>query len=130
MSLESALQEACAEWRRLAEAEGEAIRAANWPLVADCQSALRQLQDRLGSRVEEARCQWADLGPERAQREEGLRGSLAELLALEEQNLAWLASRRRWLSEQVDQLGRSSRNLRLIHQSYAPALPAGWTSLT
>jgi hypothetical protein len=130
MSLEKSLLDACAEWRRLAEAEGEAMRAGNWPLVADCQGALRQLQSRLGSLVEQARLQWTRLGSEKVKQEEGLRRLVAELIALEKRNLAWLASRRRWLSEQVDQLGRSSRNLRRIHRSYSPAAPTGWTSLT
>jgi len=124
------LQDACAQWRRLAEAEGQAIRAGDWPLVADCQRALRQLQGPLSSQLQQSRREWAALGSDGVNREEHFRSLLSQLVELEKRNLGWLASRRHWLSQQVEQLGRSSRNLRLIHRSYSPAVPAGWTSLT
>src|SRR5579859_4909278 len=38
------LQHAFSEWRRLAQAEGKAIRAGDWPFVADCQKAITRLQ--------------------------------------------------------------------------------------
>ena len=56
------LQHSYHEWRRLAEAEGEAIRAGNWMLVFDCQNALRQLQPRIVRQTDAARREWAALG--------------------------------------------------------------------
>ena len=126
----ASLQDTCTRWRRLAEAEGQAIRAGDWPLVADCQAALRELQGPLSSQLAQARQQCAALGSAVANWDEHLRTLLLPLMDLEKRNLDGLASRRRRLSQQVEQLGRSSRNLRLIHRSYSPAVPPHWISLT
>jgi len=47
MSAGHELQNAYQEWRRIAEAEGEAMRQRNWPAVAECQNALEKLQPRI-----------------------------------------------------------------------------------
>jgi hypothetical protein len=126
----TSLQDTCFQWRRLAEAEGQAMRAGNWPLVADCQAALQELQGPLSSQIAQARQQLAASRSSVANGEEQLRNLLLPLMDLEKRNLNWLATRRQRLSQQVEQLGRTSRNLRRIHRSYSPAAPPDWTSLT
>jgi hypothetical protein len=116
MSLDASLQEVCGEWRRLAEAEGEGIRAGDWLLVAECQSALRQLQSELDSRKAQATTRWSS---EDGKQEQAFRDCLSQLLELEKRNLTWIAERRRQLNELVEQATLSSRNLRLIQRSYA-----------
>ena len=39
------LNQAYSEWRRLALAEGQAIRAGDWRFVANCQQAISQFTD-------------------------------------------------------------------------------------
>jgi hypothetical protein len=72
MSADRDLQNSYREWRRLAEAEGEAIRAGNWMLVFDCQNVLRQLQPRIVrqrlAREELAKLEQASLTLRRIQR--------------------------------------------------------------
>lgn len=119
------VEEGCAEWRRLALAEGEGIRAGDWTLVAECQSALRRLQTSLGPRLERARGRWAEPEVQREKNEIELRATLASLQEIERQNLRCLAARRRRLSEQVGQSLQSSRNLRRLQESYAAGTTAG-----
>lgn len=121
------LQHAYREWRRLAEAEGKAIRAGDWSLVADCQRALTQLQPVLAQLNERLREQSQNSAPPAAARHNS-RATVLELISLQKQNLAALQQRRERLSEHVQRLLLAARNLRGIQRSYASAAPAGWNS--
>jgi hypothetical protein len=130
VNIENELQNAYREWRRLAEAEGEAIRAGAWGFVRDCQEALRRLQSRLNPLVETARLRWDQLGPDGAPGREALRGVVAQLIDLERRNQARLQLHRRMLSDRRERLDQASRNLRQVQKSYARALPPKWSSLS
>jgi len=122
------LDHAYSEWRRLAEAEGKAIRAGDWAFVADCQKALRFLQSVI-DRISKSK------PPESPRKDPNIsvprltsRATVLELIELQRQNLAALQQRRERLSAHVEQLSRSGRNLRGIQRSYATSSSSGWSS--
>ena len=47
MNAHADLMIAYGEWRQWTEAEGEALRAAHWARVTECQTAKRELQPRI-----------------------------------------------------------------------------------
>jgi hypothetical protein len=128
MNASDDLEHAYSEWRRLAEAEGKAIRAGDWAFVADCQKALRQLQpviDRLSNHNQKmASRPDSDILARRVTS----RATVLELIELQRQNLAALQQRRLRLSAHVEQLSLTSRNLRGIQRSYTSPRPAAWDS--
>ena len=60
MSAESDLREAYREWRRLAQAEGQAIRAANWSLLSACQKALALLREHITTLLPKVQQEWTE----------------------------------------------------------------------
>src|SRR5689334_13412931 len=120
MSTRGPLDEAYSEWRRLAEAEGKAIRLGDWRFVADCQQALSKLRpviDRLTRSASGAR---SPVGSPRA--------TILELIQLQQRNLSDLEQRRQRLSAQIQELSRSGFALRGIQRSYSSAPPPAWNS--
>jgi hypothetical protein len=130
MSADNQLLNACNEWRRLAESEGEAIRARNWNLVADCQKALRQFQPLIARFACDAREEWTRLGPIREAKENSLRATIAELIEIETRNNALLDRLRETARAKIGQLEQAGRNLRQIHRFYARSFPASWSSVS
>lgn len=124
------LQAAYAEWQRLAETEGEAIRLRDWPLVADCQKALYQLQPEIIRRTQAAQTEWTRLGLDHAVQQEGFRKVIAGLIKIESQNNSLLDGLRRSAKDRLDQLERAGRTLRQVKRSYAPPGTAGWESFS
>lgn len=119
------LQHSYQEWRRLAEAEGEAIRAGNWMLVFDCQNALRQLQPRIVRQTEAAHREWNALGLDAGPMEGELDEIIHALIELENRNHSLISAHRCRAQEELAKLEQASLTLRLIQRSYAPArLPA------
>src|SRR5258708_2728306 len=120
MTAEAELDYSYSEWRRLAEAEGKAIREGNWGFVVECQQALSQLRliiDRLTDQVrQKLRNQGSDTPAPKASR----RAVVLQLIELQRRNLASLHQRRERLSIHVEQLSRAGRNLREVQRSYAP----------
>jgi len=117
------LQHSYQEWRRLAEAEGEAIRAGNWMLVFDCQNALRQLQPRIVRQTEAARREWAALGLDAGAKECELDEIIHVLIQLENRNNSLINARRCRAQEELAKLEQANLTLRLIQRSYAPTAP-------
>jgi hypothetical protein len=115
------------EWRRLAEAEREAIRVANWPAVTDCQSAIQKLQPRIMRCTEEARHEWSQVGANGA---EDFRKIIGEMIEIEEQNNVLLQDLSQVAKAQYRQLEQSGHNLRQVQRSYAPTPPPAWTSFS
>jgi hypothetical protein len=128
MSAEHELNQAYREWRRLAETEGEAIRAGNWVLVADCQKALQQLQPRIQLHTREAQNEWTRLGLDRTAKDEHFRAMISELIQIESRNHELLRNMEQIARAQIGQLEQAGRMLRRVQQFYAPSRPAGWTS--
>ena len=130
MSADTQLQDAYQEWRRVAEAEGEAIRNNNWPLVHDCQAALQQLQPRIIRCTEEAQHEWTQLGLDRTTKEKDLRSVVTGLIELEWRNNALLNVLHQTAKSEMGELEQAGQNLRRVQRSYAPARPAVWSSFS
>jgi hypothetical protein len=113
---------ACEEWRALSESEGAALRAADWPRVAECQTAKRALQPRINSLADRIQA-----GPDRPI-EPRLRRLVDELIALETRNHEILASQRVAAEREQGALDRARRNLQRVHGSYAGARRPAWES--
>ena len=130
MNSNSTLQEIYREWHRLAEAEGEAIRAGNWTAVADCQRALEQLQPRIAACAQHARNESAPPVADRATADQNLRATINELIELERRNHGLLELARRSAHAQLAELSEADRTLRRLQRSYAPKPAAAWTSFS
>jgi hypothetical protein len=130
MSADTQLQDAYQEWRRLAEAEGEAIRTSNWTAVHDCQAALQQLQPRIIRCTDEAQQEWTRLGADRSSKEKDLRSVVSGLIELEWRNNALLNVLNQAAKAEMGELEQAGQNLRRVQRSYAPARPAAWTSFS
>jgi hypothetical protein len=110
-----------AEWRRLAEAQGEGIRAGNWSFVAECEKTIARLQSSSHHLRQRA-------NPAGVPSKPSHRSTVLDLIALQQRNLATLQQRREILSNQIENLTRTSRNLRGIQRSYSPPGSTGWSS--
>ncbi len=130
MNSDAALQKVYREWHRLAEAEGEAIRAGNWTAVADCQRAMEQLQPRILACAEQARNGSIRSGADPAVVDQNLRATINELIELERRNNALLELARRSAHTQLAELSEADRTLRRVQRSYAPKPAAAWTSFS
>lgn len=130
MNADHDLQHSYREWRRLAEAEGEAIRAGNWMLVFDCQNALRQLQPRIVRQTDAARCEWAVLGLDAEAKENDLHAIIRSLIALQSHNGSLIHARQCLAQEELAKLEQANLTLRRIQRSYVPAGSAGWNSFS
>ena len=122
------LKLALTEWRRLTDAEGQAIRAGNWMLVAECQNALAKLRSRIDRLSPSDTPATPQSGTKPLRLSPDLRGSILELIELQRQNLASLQERRRRLSEHVENLTSAGRNLRSIQRSYSTRAAGSFSS--
>ena len=118
MNAERELSEAYLEWRRLAEAEGEAIGAGNWSLVSACQKALQLLQERISRISSVARHEWSKAGEDQTPREKALNTTVLELIKIERRNQTLLAAIQEATRTKLGQLQQAGRNLDLIRRSY------------
>jgi hypothetical protein len=123
MNTDRDLQHSYQEWRRLAEAEGEAIRAGNWMLVFDCQNALRQLQPRIVRQTEAAHRECAALGLDPEAMEYEMDTMIHSLIELESRNNSLINARRCLAQEELAKLEQASLTLRRIQRCYVPAVP-------
>ena len=123
MNTDHDLQNSYQEWRRLAEAEGEAIRAGNWMLVFDCQNALRQLQPRIVRQTEAAHRECAALGLDSEAMEYEMDTMIHSLIELESRNSSLINARRCLAQEELAKLEQASLTLRRIQRCYVPAVP-------
>lgn len=127
---DAALQGVCETWRRLAEAEGRAIRAADWNALERCQEELLQLQPRFAAAALAARAEWTRLGPAARPKADQFGALLGELIGLEQSNANLLAERRQSAVTQLDELDAGIRRLRRVQRSYAPARSSAWSSFS
>jgi hypothetical protein len=127
---EKALFEAYQDWRRLAELEGEGIRARDWTLVKDCQNRLAALQTRIIRLTNDAREEWRRSGADLAQKENHLRQIVSSLMKLEMANSAALSAGKESTREQLNQLGAVRQNLKRVERSYSSVGSAFLNSLS
>jgi hypothetical protein len=128
MDVERDLTQAYEEWRRLAEAEGEAIRARDWNGVAACQQALKNLQPRISRLSPAVRKAWSAPGVNRAVKEQELNTLLHHLIQLERRNQTLIATMKEAARQQLDQFGQVRRNLHQLRRSYGLPPRATWHS--
>jgi hypothetical protein len=130
MTAERELHAAYQDWRRLAELEGEGIRARNWPVVTDCQQRLSALPARLTRLTNAARDEWRRTGGDLAEKENHLCQIVSNLIEIEVQNNSSLAAAKKTTRAQMDQLDVARQNLKRVHRSYSAAGPAVWNSFS
>ena len=116
------------EWRRLSEAEGDAIRRNEWPVVEDCQGAKYRLQSGITVATELYQSDLDHSGADPLDYDRQFRGIVAELIQLEERNGKWLEDQRRKAREQQEELARTTASLRQVRRAYASGKSAAWTS--
>jgi hypothetical protein len=130
MSADHELQADYQEWRRLAEAEGEAIRTGDWIDVCNCQNALNFLQTRIIQHTSAAQAEWSRPDGNRAAHEESVRAMVRPLVDLEFRNYSLLEARMSAAQAELGKFEQASQTLRRLQRSYAPAQPAAWTSFS
>jgi ketosteroid isomerase-like protein len=128
LKAEHDLFEACREWRRLAEAEGEAIRTGNWGLCAACQKALQNLRERMTALLPGVRAEWAQPGGDHAARQQQFDDTLRQLIQLQRRNHTLVQAVRAATHAKIQQLNQARIKLKQLRRSYGftcgPALNA------
>ena len=119
MNAERELLHAYREWRRLAEAESQAIHSRNWTLLADCQHAIQDFQKHVSRLTLEARDEWKRAGENRAEKENNIQALVGELIAITRQNHSLLQAARTTAQSRLSELGVADCNLKRLHRSYA-----------
>ena len=130
MSAEHILIEACREWRRLAEAENEAIQTGNWSLLAAFQKALDNIYNHISELSSAARQEWMNSGCDRAAKEKSLQATIRELLVLGHSNQTLLNAVCEAAQARLKQLNEAGRNLQRIKHSYGITHPPAWSSFS
>jgi hypothetical protein len=128
MSAQLTLKNLYQQWLQWTEQEGDAIRAAAWPRVSECQDSKLRLQDlirqakaKLPNEILPLDARWKDLESE-------LNQILDQLIGLEKRNSAWLVEQRHQAEIQGRELGRSQLHLRQLHRAYVQPATAAWHS--
>ena len=118
LNAEQDLFAACREWRRLAEAKGEAIRTGNWNLCAACQKSLQNLRDQITSLLPSVRQEWSQSGSTGSARQRLFDDSLRQLIELERRNQTLLRSVRAAAQAKIQQLNQAKIKLKQLRSSY------------
>jgi hypothetical protein len=130
MSAENILIEAYREWRRLAEAENEAIKTGNWGLLLAFQKAVENIHNHISGLSSAAREEWAKSGCDRAAKEKSLEVIIRELLVLGRCNQTLLNAVHGAAQTRLKQLNEAGRNLQRIKHSYGLTHPSAWSSFS
>jgi len=130
MSASEQLREAYNEWRRLAEAEGEAIRSSDWTMVQRCQDSLHSLQPEIIRFNQEARNEWVRLGRDVFSEENAVRALIGQLIEIERRNSAWLNDVKQSVQAQLNEIQQTNHTLRQVQRSYAPSSGSVWSSFS
>jgi hypothetical protein len=128
MNASSQLRSLYEQWRLLTEQEGQAIRAADWNRVGECQSEKKHLQSRIQKADHDLDQEVRTRGATRKALENEFRGVIEDLIARERDNERELTAQRRGAEERRQELHQASRRLRQVHQAYAPGRPPLWHS--
>ncbi len=128
MDASSQLRKLYEQWRTLTDREGRAIRAADWAGVQECQSEKHRLQAHIQKASDELEKAPRVPGANRAAIDRELHALVEELIARERDNDRALAAQRQIAEEHKTQLHQASRQLRQVHQAYAPGRPPLWQS--
>ena len=130
MNAEPALLNAYSEWRRLAQAESQAIYLRDWNFLLECQEAIKKIQPLITRLTGEARDEWKLSGLDSVAGKKNLRALLSELIELAKHNRMSLQAARQAAQSKCEQLKQAGRNLKRLQLSYGFAQPAAWTSFS
>jgi len=130
MSAESDLREAYREWRRLAQAEGEAIRAANWSLLSACQKALGLLREQITGLLPRVQQEWTEAQVDKAARQEEINQILRGLIEIARRNQILLSGMREAARVKLETLGEAAKNLKQLRRSYGQTSLSTWQSFS
>lgn len=112
-------------WRQLTQLESQAIQRADWPELADLQTAKAALQRPLRAALDQwnARNRIAGAVEES---EPFFRKTADRLMEMETQNVELLAARKQAVLERKRAIEQAARNLRLVRDSYAGKPANAW----
>lgn len=130
MMADEALLEACAEWRRLAQAVNTAIQSRRWDFVVECQALIHRLQPQITRLSRQARDERASSAKADGAGGEKLESIVLELIKLVESNKSLLNSAQERVTAEHEQRQQASRNLKRLQQSYAAMHQPAWSSLS
>jgi hypothetical protein len=130
MKAESALLDAYAQWRRLAEAAKKAIHSRNWPCVLECHTVIEQLQPKITQLTTEAKVEWQRSGIDPLAAGKRLQAKVLELINLVECNKALINVVRERVTSENQQRQIAVQNLKLLKQSYAAVHRPAWSSFS
>jgi hypothetical protein len=118
LNAERDLFEVCREWRRLAEAEGEAIRTGNWGFCSACQKALQPLRERITTLLPVVRAEWMQPGGDHAARQQLFDDTIRQLIELQRRNQALIKAARETAHAKIQQLNQARIKLKQLRRSY------------
>jgi hypothetical protein len=121
MTPETQLLELYHQWRAMTQAEAAAIQEGNWARLLEIQNQKCALQERIDAAEPERLASFS--APKM-----DLKETLHDLILLEQQNAAALASRQQELQFEHQQLNQSSANLRQLQRAYSASPGAVWQS--
>ena len=107
------------QWRALTEEEGAALENRDWTRLTQSQTGKARLQPRIANVSRQL---------EPAIHEREFRSMVEHLIELERRNQALLQNLQRHAQDEQQELDRSRRHLRQLHQSYVPPARAHWQS--
>lgn len=113
------------EWKRLTNAEGAAINSSDWPEVRRCQTAKKQLQQKIIHLSESAKAECLTLA-DQERMESQIRDYVNQLILLETQNNTILQSRLEHLTQERSEVDRTAARLRKVQKSYGASRDAIW----
>jgi hypothetical protein len=130
MSAERELREAYREWRRLAQAEGEAIRAANWSLLSACQKALSLLREQITSLLPKVQQEWTEAQVDKAARQEEINQIIRGLIEIARRNQILLRGLREAAQAKLLTLNEAGKKLKQLRRSYGQTSLSTWQSFS
>ena len=130
MSAEQALLNAYSEWRRLAKAEGKAIKLRDWNFLLECQQTLKKFQALITQLTFAARREWKKSGTDFTAKEKNIHAVVAELIELGQRNKISLQLAREAAQAKREQLAAAGRNLKRLQLSYVSTRASAWTSFS
>ena len=128
MKTQPALHDLYAEWRRLTEAESEAITGGEWDLLAVHQQRKQSLKVEIVEATEVWQCDWPLKESRRTEYERRFRPVVDELIQLESRNHELLCQRRHSAELERAELSRTRGQLRGVQRAYAGQTSAWWQS--
>jgi hypothetical protein len=112
------------QWRRLTEAEGEAIQATAWATLKEIHTVKVELQKDLTAAIQK----WTKAHPDVASSKNPFQAEVSRLISLEARNGEYLAAQYQKAAQNRKMSERALSTLRKVKQSYVRKTETGWDS--